>query len=165
LAGWAAAAVVLPAVLAAVGTGWVRAPAGVAPAAGPGTVAVPNSGGARPDGAGAQVAALLATRPLLFDGERADLRPDTAEAVGGVAEMLARAPQEPVRLVGHTADLPGPPDRAVALSRQRAEVVAAALAAAGIDRSRITVDGVGDAEPLGTPEASRRVEVIVGGAR
>ncbi|MFR9806190.1 OmpA family protein [Pseudonocardia sp. RS010] len=69
-------------------------------------------------------------------------------------------PEVPVRLVGHAAGLPGPAERALRLSRQRAAAVA--LVAGGIEPQRISVDGRGEADPLGTPEASRRVEVLVG---
>jgi outer membrane protein OmpA-like peptidoglycan-associated protein len=40
--------------------------------------------------------------------------------------------------------------------------VAAALVAAGVDRSRITVRGRGPEQQLATPEASRRVEIRIG---
>lgn len=165
---WVLAALAVPAALAGIGLVWVRpatppvlavapaspAPSSVAPAAG--------TGGVARAAVAEQVAAVLGAEPLLFDGERADLRPAAAATVDRIGALLAEAPGVPVRLVGHTADLPGPPSRAVALSRQRAEAVAARLVAAGVDPARVTVDGAGESEPLDTPEASRRVEVRVG---
>lgn len=168
LAGWAVAAVAVPALLATIGLLWVRAPAPVVPATAaaqttaagaPGSV-FPTPGAAGE--VGARVAAMLAAHPLLFDGERADLRPATAATADALGALLASAPEATVRLVGHTADLPGPPRRAVELSRERAAAVAERLVAAGVAPSRITVEGAGDADPLAEPEASRRVEVFVG---
>lgn len=172
LVGWVVAAVAVPAALAAIGLTWVQtaapplaAPSIVSSAASPPTAESGESGRSGSSAtvsAAAQVAALLRAAPLLFDGERADLRPTTAAAADRLAEVLVAAPEASVRLVGHTADLPGPPVRAVALSRERAEAVAARLVAGGVDPARITVDGAGDADPLATPETSRRVEVSVG---
>ncbi|MFC7656173.1 OmpA family protein [Pseudonocardia benzenivorans] len=51
---------------------------------------------------------------------------------------------------------------ALALSQQRAQAVAEALRANGVDPSRVSARGVGDADPLPTPAASRRVEIGVG---
>ncbi|GAA4557528.1 OmpA family protein [Pseudonocardia xishanensis] len=163
------AAVAVPAALAGVGMLWVR------PATPPVPVASPAVPGASPTSTtagpptqpvvapvAARVAGMLAADPLLFDGERAELRPAVAATVDRIAALLVAEPAARVRLVGHTADLPGPPARAVVLSRQRAEAVAARLVAAGIDPARITVDGAGETAPLATPEASRRVEVVLG---
>ncbi|MCE0762643.1 OmpA family protein [Pseudonocardia kujensis] len=169
---WIAAAVLVPAVLASIGLLWVRpAPEGPGPGRGapvtapPSSAAVPTAATAPPPGVVVDrsgVERLLAGAPLLFDGESARLRPATAATVAQLGGMLETMPGVPVRLVGHTADLPGPAERAVRLSRERAEAVAAALLAVGVEPQRITVDGVGDAGPLGTPEASRRVEVLLG---
>lgn len=166
---WVLAALAVPAALAGIGLVWVRPATPPVPAVAPASPAPSPSSGAPatpPTVARAavaeQVAAVLGAEPLLFDGERADLRPAAAATVDRISALLAEAPGVPVRLVGHTADLPGPPTRAVALSRQRAEAVAARLVAAGVDPARVTVDGAGESEPLDTPEASRRVEVRVG---
>ncbi|MCE3552483.1 OmpA family protein [Pseudonocardia sp. RS11V-5] len=171
-ARWIAAAVLVPAGLAAIGLLWVRpAPDGPGPGGGapvtapPSSAVVPTAATEPPPGVAVDrsgVERLLAGSPLLFDGESARLRPATAATVQQLARLLDAMPGVPVRLVGHTADLPGPAERAVRLSRERAEAVAAALLAAGVDPQRITADGVGDAGPLDTPEASRRVEVLLG---
>ncbi|GAA4714290.1 hypothetical protein GCM10023215_66850 [Pseudonocardia yuanmonensis] len=168
---WVAAAVVVPAALAAIGLLWVTPPDDTRPAAGApvrapaSSAAVPTAATATPPGVTADrtgVDRLLAEAPLLFDGESAQLRPATADTVLRLGGMLATMPEVPVRLVGHTADLPGPAERALRLSRERADAVAVALVAAGVEPQRIRVDGVGDASPLDTPEASRRVEVLLG---
>ena len=169
---WIAAAVLVPAVLAGIGLLWVRpAPEGPGPedrasaTAPASSAALPTAATEPPPAVTADrsgVERLLAEAPLLFDGESAQLRPVTADTVRRLGGMLEVMPDVPVRLVGHTADLPGPAERALRLSRERAEAVAAALVAAGIEPQRISVDGVGDAGPLGTPEASRRVEVLLG---
>ena len=62
-------------------------------------------------------------------------------------------------LTGYAADAPGPASVAQRLSEQRASVVADALVAEGVDRARIVALGRGAADPLGSPAASRRVEI------
>jgi outer membrane protein OmpA-like peptidoglycan-associated protein len=157
----------VPALLAAIGLLWVHAaPDDGAPVTAPVSSApVPTAATAAPPDVAADRSAverLLTESALLFDGESAQLRPATVDTVHRLGGMLKAMPDVPVRLVGHTAGLPGPAERALQLSRQRAEAVAAVLVAAGIDPQRIAVDGVGDAGPLGTREASRRVEVLLG---
>ena len=105
-----------------------------------------------------QVAALTAASPVLFAPDSAELGPDAAGTVRAIAEALAAAPDASVLLVGHVADTPGPPETAQLLSEQRAEAVADALVAGGVDRARITTVGRGAAEPRDTRAASRRVE-------
>lgn len=105
-----------------------------------------------------QVAALTAASPVLFAPDSAELGPDAAGTVRAIADALAAAPDASILLVGHVADTPGPPEGAQLLSEQRAEAVADALVAGGVDRARITTVGRGAAEPRDTRAASRRVE-------
>jgi OmpA family len=87
-----------------------------------------------------------------------------AAAQGVVAQAAGRARDDPgarVRVVGYT-DSAGSPQADVALSRQRAQAVADALAADGVAASRIVRAGRGQTgEDPGV--ASRRVEISVGG--
>jgi len=69
-----------------------------------------------------------------------------------------------VELAGHT-DSTGDPAANLVLSQQRAEAVLTALSTRGVDASRVTATGYGDAQPIadnGTPEgqaANRRTEL------
>lgn len=105
-----------------------------------------------------QVAALTAASPVLFAPDSAELGPGAAGTVRAIADALAAAPQASILLVGHVADTPGSPESAQLLSEQRADAVADALVAGGVDRARITTVGRGAAEPRDTRAASRRVE-------
>ncbi|GAA1882015.1 hypothetical protein GCM10009836_74010 [Pseudonocardia ailaonensis] len=182
-AWWVAAAVVVPVALAAGAVLWLRpAPAvptsdaappvattAVTPEPGapaPARLTAPTAATATPDPAGAAAARQklverVAAAPLRFAGESAALTAGTAAAVTEIGALLVAAPEVRVHLVGHTADLPGPEGRALALSQDRARAVAEALIAAGVDSGRVTSEGVGDAGPLATPEASRRVEIVL----
>ncbi|AEA27682.1 OmpA family protein [Pseudonocardia benzenivorans] len=115
-----------------------------------------------PPGAAAELAALVAAAPVTFAADSAVLDGAAAETVAGVGRWLVAHPDVRVRLTGHAADTPGPAEVALALSQQRAQAVAEALRANGVDPSRVSARGVGDADPLPTPAASRRVEIGVG---
>lgn len=91
---------------------------------------------------------------LLFRPGSADLQPDAAEVLKGVADQLTGHPDWTGTITGHTADY-GTATGRRQLSTQRAEAVRESLAAAGIDRSRLAADGVGATDPA-VPE-------IVGG--
>ena len=95
----------------------------------------------------------------------AQVLPDSQEEITAFATAL----QSPAlagkrfRVEGHT-DATGAPERNAALSQERAEAVAAALKAQGIDASRIETKGYGQEKPLpgqGRLSAqNRRVELV-----
>lgn len=93
--------------------------------------------------------------------------PPAAMTVIQDAALAARAnPQAPVRLLGFIA--PDPQDaptvqQARLLSRQRADRVAAELAALGVPASRIQVQGRGQAPVAEAAVEARRVEIHIGG--
>ena len=107
----------------------------------------------------ATAAALATMGPITFPADSAALDGASAATVQRLATILGSGSGSPVLLVGYVADTPGPADVAQRLSEQRAAVVADALVAAGVDRSRIAVAGHGATDPLISPAASRRVEV------
>ncbi len=147
LAGWCA-------VLIGAAVGCSAPP--VAPAAdAPGVPAV-----LAPDrGPRLNTASALAAIPITFPADSAVI--SDPDAVRTAAEVLRADPAANALLVGYTADTAGPPAVAQRLSERRAEAVANALVADGVDRSRLTTVGRGDADPFPTPEASRRVEIQV----
>lgn len=73
-----------------------------------------------------------------------------------------------VQVVGHTST-EGADDYNLDLSRRRAQAVVEALVAHGFDMARISADGVGESQPLISPDANesarelnRRVQVTCG---
>jgi outer membrane protein OmpA-like peptidoglycan-associated protein len=96
---------------------------------------------------------------MTFAPDRADLAGPSVAAVARVAELLGDGPGPRVTVTGYAADTPGPAEVAQRLSEQRAQVVTDALVAAGVRRERLLAVGRGSAEPLATPELSRRVEI------
>lgn len=92
----------------------------------------------------------------------------TARAqVATLADALRRFPMIDVTLTGHIAIPVGTEQDAVVFSRQRAQSVADALIADGIDPARLGVAGAGSSQPVGdnsTPSgaaANRRVTVLI----
>jgi outer membrane protein OmpA-like peptidoglycan-associated protein len=116
----------------------------------------------------AQRKTTLAARELThqfgFRTDSATLEPDATEALRQLALLAQRLPGTRLRVVG-AADPRGNPDYNLALSRRRAEAVAAVLRGAGIDGDRLVVEGVGAVPPDGaTPDPdgwafARRVTV------
>jgi outer membrane protein OmpA-like peptidoglycan-associated protein len=109
----------------------------------------------------AQLAEVLSAAPIVFGPDTADLPGPSAASVQRMAELLVAVPAAPVLVEGHVADTPGSVEVEQRLSERRAVVVAEALEAAGVDRSRITTRGRGAELPLATPALSRRAEISI----
>lgn len=110
---------------------------------------------------------------VLFDFDRAEIKPAAAEDLGKVAQVLREHPGAPVTIEGHT-DGKGADDYNLQLSRRRAEAVKAWLVTnAGIPASSVSTRGLGESKPVASntrPDGSddpdgrqrnRRVEIIV----
>jgi outer membrane protein OmpA-like peptidoglycan-associated protein len=101
---------------------------------------------------------------VLFDTARFDLKPAATEALQQAAELLARHPDGPVRIEGHT-DSVGTAESNQILSENRAAAVRQWLIVNGIPAARITAKGFGQTAPVAsndTPEGrqrNRRVEI------
>lgn len=106
---------------------------------------------------------------VLFDTDRAELKPGAQSALDRLAGFLGENPARQVRVEGHT-DSTGSPSYNSLLSRDRAQSVADALTARGIAAERLRVRGMGEAYPVATNDTeagrqeNRRVEVVVSGS-
>ena len=112
-----------------------------------------------------QILRLVGDRPIAFNSGGTRLTEDSREVLDQIAAILARVPEAPVLVRGHT-DSDGVPASNVTLSAARADAVILALVERGIDAGRLSADGVGAAEPIlvdGVEDklASRRVEFVV----
>ncbi len=103
---------------------------------------------------------------VMFASGSADLYPGGRDKLRQFAGVLNRYPQETVQIVGHT-DSRGSEELNDDLSRRRAQAVADALVADGVNPGRISTRGMGASSPVATndtPEGraqNRRVEIIV----
>ncbi|RYF25516.1 MAG: OmpA family protein [Comamonadaceae bacterium] len=108
---------------------------------------------------------------VLFDFDKATLRPDAASPLDKAAELIKSYPQAPLTVVGHT-DSKGANDYNEALSRRRAETVAIALQQRTARLPQ--AEGRGEREPV-APNAlpdgrddpqgrqrNRRVQILIG---
>ncbi|HLK11800.1 MAG TPA: OmpA family protein [Candidatus Binatia bacterium] len=100
-----------------------------------------------------------------FDFDRAELKPEGRRHVDHAIEVLKANPSLQVSVEGHTDSI-GSDAYNLRLSERRAETVRDYMVAQGIAASRITVRGLGKADPVasnGTAEGramNRRVEII-----
>lgn len=100
-----------------------------------------------------------------FATAKADILPESQPVVAEIAAMLRKRPDLKVGVEGHTDDT-GTPESNMTLSKVRAESVAAALKAAGIEASRLMPAGFGQTKPVAdnrTEEGrakNRRVEIV-----
>ncbi|HWI24699.1 MAG TPA: OmpA family protein [Lysobacter sp.] len=103
-----------------------------------------------------------------FASGRATLTSSAAASLRVLGAYLQAGPAANVVIEGHT-DGQGEADANLRLSQQRADAVAAALAAAGVPRKRIRAVGRGESDPLADDATAagrarnRRVEIVVSG--
>lgn len=99
-----------------------------------------------------------------FDYDSATIRADSAPLLDQLYRGLMDAPEDRITIVGHTSS-EGSDAYNLALSRQRAEAVVAALVDRGIAAQRLAASGQGESQPIAdnSSEAgrslNRRVEV------
>ncbi len=98
-------------------------------------------------------------RGVNFDLDKSTLRPESYLQLHEIIAELKRKPGLKVDVRGYT-DSTGNEAHNLQLSKARAKVVADYLVSSGIDRSRVTYNGYGSAEPLAgvDPVLNRRVE-------
>jgi outer membrane protein OmpA-like peptidoglycan-associated protein len=103
---------------------------------------------------------------LLFSEESAVIRPAALDQVARLGDILAKYPNDRIRIVGYT-DSTGAAAYDEQLSLRRAEAVRDVLANQGVERRQMLVEGAGAANPIGdnsTPEGraqNRRVELHI----
>jgi outer membrane protein OmpA-like peptidoglycan-associated protein len=103
---------------------------------------------------------------VTFAVDRAEVASAFAPVLDAMAEVIARYPETEVRVTGH-ADSTGTEAHNQALSERRAASVGAALAAKGVARARLAMNGEGENAPIASNETeegraeNRRVEVVV----
>jgi len=104
---------------------------------------------------------------LLFPSGKEDVSPIANDSLDQVAHALAQQPRDTTFQVEGYTDSSGSEEENRKLSAQRAQAVADRLNAAGIDASRISVVGHGEAAPISDNDTSggrasnRRVEIVV----
>ncbi len=103
---------------------------------------------------------------VTFEAGSSDLTNEGAIVVDNVARLLEQSPGIRIEVHGHT-DSDGDESANQVLSQQRAQAVVAALSQRGIDSSRLTAVGFGEAQPIApniTAEGratNRRIEFVV----
>jgi len=108
----------------------------------------------------------VAVYGILFDTNKADLKPGSAPVLAEIAKLLKASPSLSIYVVGHT-DGDGGLDANLDLSRRRAESVVKALVAEyAVAAKRLSPQGVGPLVPLASNGAeagrakNRRVDLV-----
>jgi len=103
---------------------------------------------------------------LLFDVNKATLKPASQENLTNLAKILNKYEDTNILLEGHT-DSDGSEEYNLQLSRSRANSVANYLQSSNVDPTRFTIMGYGEQQPVASNETvegkqqNRRVEVAI----
>ena len=103
---------------------------------------------------------------VLFEYDKADINPGGMRVIDKLAAFLEKYPERTIQIEGHT-DSRGSDAYNQRLSERRAEAVKRALLYQGIQESRMSAIGYGEAFPIATNETSsgrqqnRRVEIVI----
>jgi len=105
----------------------------------------------------------LTLKAVYFTSGKADITSDSEESLDRAARVLKDNPDWKIRVEGYT-DSVGDPDSNLKLSNDRAQAVVNWLGDHGVDRSRLTAKGNGEADPIasnGTDGGRRRNRRVV----
>ncbi len=103
---------------------------------------------------------------ILFDFDRADLRPASRDNLQELADNLREYERTDVLIIGHT-DATGSDAYNQSLSERRAASAAGYLQQLGVASPRVSTRGMGETDPVATNETeegrqlNRRVEVVI----
>ncbi len=103
---------------------------------------------------------------VLFETNRAVLRPEARERLSAVADALRASPDQLAIVAGYT-DSRGSDSRNQTLSRSRAQAVTDFLLEAGVRPDRLRTEGRGEESPIASNDSAegrannRRVEIIL----
>ena len=109
---------------------------------------------------------VLTMNDVLFDTGEADLKPGAGRSLDEIANFLQEHPERHVQVEGFT-DSQGPDEYNRELSQRRADAVAQAIIARGVDQDRVKALGYGEEFPVasnannGSRQLNRRVEIVV----
>lgn len=109
---------------------------------------------------------LILPEGMLFAQDSDELTPSSRDNLRRLASSLEKYPNTRVMIVGHT-DTQGGTDRNRSLSERRAQALASFLEQIGVNRSRMTALGRGDAEPIASNDTdagrqwNRRIEIAI----
>jgi outer membrane protein OmpA-like peptidoglycan-associated protein len=109
---------------------------------------------------------VLTVGDVLFETDRAELKPGAARQLDKLADALRENPDFTVAIEGHT-DSTGQHGYNMQLSERRAESVRRHLTARGVDPSRLQAVGFGPDQPVASNahaagrQQNRRVEVVI----
>ena len=96
-----------------------------------------------------------------FDYDSSRLKSGTHSELKRISDILMKYPDSHIEVAGHT-DIKGSEKYNLALSTQRAEVVANQLIYNGVSAQRIMAVGYGESWPISSNDAvNRRVEILI----
>jgi outer membrane protein OmpA-like peptidoglycan-associated protein len=110
--------------------------------------------------------ALYLRNDIVFAPNSATLTEQSVQILSAIAAVLVKYDSTALTVNGYS-DTAGAPDRAIALSQQRANAVAKLLTSAGVDAKRIVARGLGATHlkiPTGpniSEPRNRRVEILI----
>ncbi|MDB4925870.1 OmpA family protein [Mucilaginibacter sp.] len=103
---------------------------------------------------------------ILFDSDRADLKPAAQSNLHNLSASLQNNPQTNITIIGHT-DNTGTDEHNMDLSIRRAEAVRSFIVSNQVDGTRLTTQGKGKSEPIADNSTiagraqNRRVEIAI----
>ncbi len=104
---------------------------------------------------------------LVFEFDRARIRPISYADLDRIADVLRRHPDAKIEIQGHRDESPGESVRAVDITRKRAEAVREYLIEQGVPPSMLYAQGYGESLPIANNRTSqgrlqnRRVELVL----